>query len=416
MNLRFAINSLSKKIVFTFFTVIQLVAIMVLLMNTFVSSSELSIEADRLLSEYKDEEYYKFKYNTNVLGLEEENKDTQRVSDILEKNKDNIKLMYITQGSIFMDEKAFVDDRVLPLEEIKIQDKRYLPHLTYEVNENIFNNESIKFYKGNGEKFKSIETIKDENPIILGYNYSSKFNISDDFSYIEFLEDGSKVVKNYKVVGILKQGTEMSVSPEPKNKVNTDDLIFVASSHITKGEDRYKENYINNLLGGGYFYAIDNFNVKNLSSELDMVIDDGEIISLKDQIKRYNEELNSYLKPINIFLWAILVFVIISMITTFLNMILKEMKEMGINLLLGATFKDIKLRVVLELILLLAVSSVIGIIIYCTFLGIPENIMVFIMGILKSLLSFGLVFCIVLILPMLKLRSLEISELIRGEE
>lgn len=241
----------------------------------------------------------------------------------------------------------------------------------------------------NGRIF--IESDYQENeeyiPIILGYDFCKYYNIND-------------IIDNkYLVVGILEKD-EFYLNPRWQGKVYylNKSIILPMTYEITGW-------------GGGF---LNQLNVITTNQKvLDGIIDKSEALGLQnvefrqmiDQLSYIHDEIYSRLRIYLGIAIILLVMCIISEVSTLLHMIERRKKEFVIHIMCGASRKDINVRICMQVIIILLLSSILS----C-------NIYTEIIYWLLTLISVVLIAIIVLAIPLYRLHKQSISEILKRKE
>lgn len=224
--------------------------------------------------------------------------------------------------------------------------------------------ETFKYKIEKGRYFIDSDFVKSDSiPVILGSDYMGKFNIGDK---IPSLSSDSDEIVNLKVIGFLKKGCYFFQSTfAPEGVFKTDNFILVPMFNMNKIET--KEDVIEEL---GRFWdtmIISNINEKKLLNEINSKTEKLDLFNIgldngKELLKEYKDNCTYQMKLTALIFGTIIIFTSINIITSIINYFMKKKKEFAINMMCGASNKDLVLRIVFQNIIIFTISYILMII------------------------------------------------------
>lgn len=194
-----------------------------------------------------------------------------------------------------------------------------------------------EFFDYNGEN---------EIPVVLGHNFKSIYDYDDTF-----IDNGGR---SYRVIGFLEKG-EMYAAPFETDKAKNLDNWMVIPKKVESSEDGM--NYITGLVST--FFISDNDlimkTVVEKSKELELL--PLEYHMLDKQIKFVIDDLKNEAITMGSILLLIFVFAATGMISYMVHFIQERLHEFAIHMLCGANYRDIILRIVIQLVCILLIAD-----------------------------------------------------------
>lgn len=167
-----------------------------------------------------------------------------------------------------------------------------------------------------------------------------------------------------------------------------------------------------NHISAGYLVTQNREYINEISNELLEYKYKFKLVDLNDSIKEYKNEIKDSLSPVIVTSIIVILFSLISVIIVMINSISKDKREYGINIMVGATLKDIKFRVIGELYVLLSLSLIVSGVILNTIPELKFNIFDFLLASLCMIFLIALVSLILIY----NLNKISIDTLMRRKE
>lgn len=424
MNLKFIHEGISKRILFSFLTVIQFTIAIICIYISVQFISDVAKKVSDVNKQFGNDKYYKFdntmaidklfvsdeeivENNINVL------QDMKRYID----NNKNISFISCNSDAIFVKKEQVMQAALLDYQVLKFDNVDYMRTQGGYVNKLFLEKMNYKFIEGGIENFNVKSHSK--TPVIVGSTYKEKYSVGDEITASIKNSDGEYKEEQVVIVGILSDDSYINFgglyldNQSLKNTIllpYNDALLMknINESNLKNSQRLYLSQYIS----GGYVILKDDkiFNEINnyfINSGLKF-----QLIDFNNAIEKYKKESIDGFKPILYIASMIIIFSIISVIIVMVNAISKEKKEYGINIMLGATMRDIKIRMLGQIITLLGVSFFISI-------GILKNFEIFRFNINHLMVTIYVLIIIVMIIAKIiiaKLNKYSINDLVRRSE
>lgn len=422
-NFKYAYLGITKKVFLSFIIIIQVMVTSFMIYSALKIRNDINNNANSILNIFNDKKAYYMKVSEDFIDRINSEKFTSR--DVLEaynaiKNiqgthfycrEDGFSIPYFDGIEKFKDNPSFTT----------IEDVKFIPVKSMWMDKNMWQKFKLNFIEGNGFREEDFEKENDKIPVILGYDYKDKYKAGDTFPYYD---TQNKKIRNAEVIGILQQDSYLLYKVDYAEKFeNLNNYIVTAFIDLDKlPEDKLLTNY--------YFQVFDLFNTSYFL--FDETKSDIEIEKNLADINEVFEELNigkQNIKSVNkyldidkemlqaqkhnslIMLIMIILFLSIGIASSVLYRIKKEKKYYGIHIMNGATLNDICIRVFEEIFImfLIGFGASIGII-KSNFKSLNANILMLILLLLFIISIF------ISIVPILKIKKLKISELIKDGE
>lgn len=413
MNFKIAFDSLSKKILFTIFTIIQMTITFTFLYNLIYINGESksleekfnksfnenmyviepSIDLDDILAEsnLKDKELYKF-------------------YDYLKENED-LRSISVNEGYIltteFKDyEKFLYTDNYAPnfngvqtraINALKI-DYGYIKNIGITVES------GVNLAK---EDFNIKNNIY---PILLGQNLKGIFKIGQN---IEGFDDiGEKI--QYVVKGFIDKGYyNLGIPLNEYNISSLDNSILVPLKYnkFNKESDNFD---IITQIHKSLVTLKDDTKIEDLINEAKNNFGDIKVTKLDDLLEKYKEGIKVERTIVfNIFL-IVMIVCGIGIITNIMNSIKLRTKDFGVYMLNGASKKDIIKIVIYEILIIFALSAILSSLGIYT-LGQLGFVTISMLYVLKLVIYILFITAVIIIYPIFVLKKISINRLLRGE-
>lgn len=420
MNFKFIYEGISKKISFSLLTILQLTVGIVCIYLSLVMMSDSSSAVRKMNNYFSDQNYYMIDRSKAKIDLANINgevlKDIKKYLD----SKENIEFLSANSTVTLMKEKDSLEDAIVSFENVQFDKSNYSRSQSYQINKKFIEKMNYKFLDGGIDKF-NINTKDNDSkmPIILGYNYKDKYSVGDEIEEIHWSDEGNFKKGTMVVVGVLDNNNyicEQGVIENITSLNNSILLPFNEDNMLLKGGNKDSEMIrtvdLFNYITKGYIILGAEENVSNFKDDLQNFKYKLDIKNLNEEISKYKKDNFEDIKPILSVTIAVMVFTIISIVVVMINSILTDKKEFGINMLLGATLKDIKVRVIGQVLVLLGISIVLSTIIILAINVIPFNMYIY--GFTLSIIS--ILITIICIIIVLNLKRYSVSDLVRRNE
>lgn len=423
MNFKFIYEGICKKLIHSILTVIQFTIGLISIFVAIQTLNNMSSAIYNMNSYFKGSEYCNINYEDVINDLYSSNiSDTEVISDIneiikikdyFEKSKE-FDFLHIMQDDIPIKRTFAVDGTILTYDSVEYKNEEYLRVQAYSANKKFLEKMNYSFIEGGASKFGS---SKSETTVILGNAYKEKYKTGDTIEVLDLDGIEEKIIK-LKVIGILDKENyvfENGISAIGKSLDNT--MIVPYNDQITNYIDEVEnKNWIQinlaNYLMNGYIVLNENIDIETVNKELGKFKYKLSIESLEEQVDKYKQETIKAISPVIFTAFLIIMFTIISIVIIMINSIIKDKAEFGINIMLGATMKDIKKRLVGEVIMLLGLSCFIA-------SGLLKAIPIFnfnFMDFIITILIMSIFMIIVATIVILYLNKYSVNDLIRRQE
>ncbi|MGL4914031.1 MAG: hypothetical protein ACRC3Y_16540 [Romboutsia sp.] len=419
MNFKFMYEGISKKIVFSILTIIQFTVVMLCVYIALDILGDTAADIKGINKYFSEGKYYRVdnSISSNSVAIFEEDemvyeelKNLNDTYDYLVKEK-GIKLLSARTDEVLVKEGEILREGIVDTERVRNGENTFLRVKGVLTNKDFLQEMNYKFIDGGFEKFVYKEG---KIPVILGNMYKEKYKVGDT---IKSLDDEKKEVE-LEVVGILNE----------KNYLYEDGLFTVENNlenailypfnekiigNFPKEMEKSLFTYIelNNYIGNSYIKD-EGLNIKEINKELLEFNIKYQFMDLEKGIEEYRSSQMESIKPIIYMTGVVILFSVISVIVVIMNSFIKDRKEFGINILIGATMNDIKNRILLEIIGLFGVSIVLFIILLLC-IPILKVKLAYVVGTMTIIF---LILLMVLTIIRKNLNKYSINELIRRSE
>lgn len=422
MDFKFIYEGLSKKLSFTLLTIIQFTIVFLCIyvaIDTFVKVNSTTKE---LIEVFDDGYFYELDESMCITDLAstdnrfllEDFRELLKIKDFFDKNP-KIEFLTMSYSELLIDKNASIPNssRVNMIE--NLNEKEYLRVEAYCINKAYVENMNYNYIQGSHNDFKEVEK-NGTLSVIVGYNYKNKYKVSD---FIEVYNPIKGETEKLNIVGILNSDSYIFEESASMNKISLNNAIIFPINEEIFSCDVNNENEILRAKTSLQNYLQSGF-IKLSDKELESVVNDFLIknkfkFQLKDinqSIREFKDEIYFLTKPIIYTVTIVIIFTIISVIVVMTNSINKSKQEFGINIMLGATLKDIRNRVLGEVIMLVILSSIISIFIisFVDFVNLRG------INIVITMIIIGIIVLFISIILINKLNKYSINQLVRRRE
>lgn len=422
-NFKYAYLGIIKKIFLSFIIIIQVMATSFMIYSALKIRSDINNNANSILSIFNDKKAYYMKVSDDFNDKMDNKKITNQ--NVLEAYK----VLNNIQGTHFYCRNSAIPIAYFDgIEKFRnntssktVDDVKYVPVNLMCIDKNMWQQFKLNFIEGNGFREEDFEKENDKIPVILGYDYKDKYKVGDTFLYYDTENNRTR---NAEVLGILKQDSYLLYKVDYIEKFkNLNNYIVKAFVDIDKlPEEKLLTKYyyqVFDLFNTSYFLFDETKSNTEIGKNLADVNEAFEELSIgKQNIKNVDKYLENDKEMLQeqkhnslIMLIMIILFLSIGIASSVLYRIKKEKKYYGIHIMNGATLNDICIRVFEEIFItfLIGFSGSIGII-KLNFKSLNANILMLILLLLFIISIF------ISIVPILKIKKLKISELIKDGE
>ena len=426
MNFKFIYEGLSKKIIFSVLTIIQFTIVIVCIYVGIGIVNNLNKSVNSVNKYFNNGQYYKIDDKMAIIegssSFEEVsvNKNMSILKDIksyFENNK-NIEFLSVRSDEVLLRKEVAINETIVTNIMVNFENEDYIRTQGFCVNKKFLEKMNYDLLDGSIEEF-NIEKDKDYIPVILGYTYKDKYKVGDRIETINNDYTGEYKKTELKVVGILLKENyvhEDGILAERQSLKNA--ILFPFDENITLiNNDNVKSHLfinieLNNYIKSGYVILNNNESADEINKDLLKFKLKYQLEDLNKSIEEYRNELIDHLKPGIYMAIIVILFSIISVVIVMINSIAKDKKEFGINIMIGATMSDIRIRVLGQVFSLLGISIVISSILLKSF-------DVFNFNIIDLSLTVGVMVGILIVISsiiILTLNKYSINDLIRSSE
>lgn len=415
-NIKYAIEDIIRRPFIFFIIVIQIVVATMILTTGLCWSVKTMDTVSRTKNMFKDREIYGLlddtdrNYIQNSVNKADGMDRMYKLYTFLRENND---FSVCSQGSTNIIIKDFTDkDKFY----YGTADKKYLNN-PYPNIEGHFSNikgfyvddgyvKEFPLEVSSGRTFEEQDYSSEDMPVILGSEYKGIYNVGDTFDYFDYT---NKKIRKLEVIGILKSNTYSFSMGEAQSLDNFVIYPYQTITPSTSNKEMY-DGWINHctVITNDKDKALEE--IRKESSDLELYnfrLNSWKSMTIRLIQSNSEEAMKSILLSIAIFL-----FVSVGIVAVQLNRIKSSLREFGIHLLSGARKRDIEERIILSTIMYVIIGSVLG-----TYFGYVTNKQIYDTRVILFIIPIMiLLMIIILILPLNKIRKMEITNIIRREE
>lgn len=404
-------NILNNKLV-NFLLVVQLVLGLTAIYNSINISERLNSEINRFDRVFNNGKVYKIRNEYFNQSETIKSADLEKLNKSIDNIDSSKNIEYPYSFNIAIYNKSFENSSLFEAtpDKLEVNNKDFFRSYSIFMNELAKEKANLEIQEGSWFLEEESNTI----PVVLGYDYSEYFHVNDEFEFIDFEND--KVLRKAKIIGFLKKGSEISANlelPLDLRDINLDKYIIFNNKELINNK-----NSILSLLFNNYIYFNQNTNLDDIEIESNKIIKDFKDANLPVYLSFEGKELENNIedlkssKELSILTSIIItIFLSITIVLTLLNSVIKRTKEFGVHILNGATIKKMMYFILGEVLILI---------------GIAFLIFVLELSILSNNLNYKLILEIfigsiaysvfVSIIPITKLKSISIRDMVNGRE
>ena len=352
----------------------------------------------------------------NGAKVVESNYDEETAKEVLQFLNNENDFYYFAKQTLVLSD--FEGSENIGLEISESPKGKSLMDSVYSINNNFFNINKIELEQG---RFFTEEELKvnihsnknNKVPVIMGYEYEKYFNIGDQVSIFNIDENVS-----VEIIGFMKENT--SVIDYNKMignaEINIDNKV-IAPYGIT---GTYSENLKKIFWGKGILKMDFDIPMEDINNRLntisDYILTKMDVkVGFSDINKTVNEEYQYRLSIIIIRMISTLVICILGITTLGIISLMsidKRKKEFGIHILSGSTKLDLYKSIVIEQVILTVIPFISVWVYLKGVVGLGINYSITII----SLLILTAVIGIITFISIVKIQSISISTLIKGDD
>ena len=424
MKFRFIYEGLSKKITFSILTIIQFTIGILCIYTSIELINDVNSSIDDINKYFGNGKYYKIEGSMVDKEIMPDDEAVERNIVILKEikayldNNKNLDLLSARRDEVFVKKGEELNDAIVISDIINFQDTNYIRVQSFSANSKFLEKMNYKMLEGSIQGF-SIEKDKDYIPVILGYAYKDKYKIGDKIETLRINERWEYEKGKMRVIGILTEDNyvyENGMLTEGQSLNNAILLPYTEFFRLdSSGNSKLKTLStieLHNYLMAGYILLDDNDLLEKINEDLLKFQLKYQLKDLSKSMEEYKSSNMEKVKPLIYMAVIVILFSLISVVIVMINTIIKDKKDFGINIMMGATMADIRMRVLGQVFLLLGMSIVIATIIL-------KSIQIFDFNIMVLFLTLGVMVVILMIISLiiiLTLNKYSINDLIRRSE
>ena len=410
-NIKFSFWELSKKIGFTFISIIQLAVTFTFLYNIIYIKNEVITTTNKITSTFSKDNIY---IMDAFYGMD----------DIYSKtDTDYLKFYnYLKNNDNFIHSTAYTDHLLLKKVEnsnfllttnyapIK-EEEQYYPIKTLKVDYNYIKEFKYNIIEGQSLYENDFIENRSEVPVLLGINYKDVYNINDKIEYYDY-KHGKK---NLIIKGFIDKGANyIGKNIESKNVISLDNYIIFPLESPTSNIDKF--DIINSILESYIIINSNDVESTLIDIEKNAIKDFGEIklSNIDENIQKYVDKYKIEEDILKVIFFIVFIMCFIGIMANMINYINNNMKVFAVNLLNGARKLDIKLIVFYQIFIIVFSSiflSISGIHLLKILNFVEFNPKYFIQLFILALITI----LILIIIPSIYIKKLSINTLLRRE-
>ncbi|MGL6186543.1 MAG: ABC transporter permease [Clostridium chrysemydis] len=413
MNLKIAFDSLSKKLLFTLFTIIQMTVTFTFLYNLIYINSESKSLEEKFNKSFKENMYViepKIDLDDILSDDNLKGKELYKFHDYL-KSDENLKSIsnldsYILTSEFKDYEKFLYTDNYAP----NFDGVQTRAINAVEVDYGYIKNFGITVKEGENLTKEDFNIKDNKVPILLGENFKGIFNIGEVIEGYDYY--GKKI--DYIVKGFIDKGFYNIGVPLNEYNIRSLDNSILVPFKENKFNKSSEDFDIVNQVHKSIVTIDDDKNRDELLENANMNFGNIKITKLDTLLEKYKEGIKiERTIVLNIFL-VVMIICAVGITTNIMNSIKLRTKDFGVYMLNGASKKDIIKIVVYEILIIFTLSALLSSI-GISILGSLQYVTINKIYILKLLLYILIITLIILIYPIKILKKISINSLLRGE-
>ncbi|MFL0247521.1 hypothetical protein [Candidatus Clostridium stratigraminis] len=409
-NLWYSFREFKNSIIFKLIILVQIILSIILLYRVNEIRNYEYGKLDLIQKITKDKTIYTFISNYNsAQDLLKDSLDSSKFGEFYSAIVENYSLVTVTPGEVFMDvfqnNSQFIDNDYIQIDKYKLIN-------SLQCSSNFFSVFDIKLSQGNLSEFTDYTKLNDDDtkeklePVILGDSYKSFFKLNDIIK---------TKYKTLKVVGFLRQNQfylDKGIY-DPSRAKNLNTYIICPIPYQIQIANLNNALLVCDNSKNISFSYIQN-DIKELSKKSDIKL---SINNPSDAITNFVNTITYNANIKILIVYIIMFFVVIGLLAIFINRINARRKEFSVHLMHGATYMDIYIRILLENLYLLIMSTVLAFYyLQRAQVRVLFEIIKFDFGAFeKSVIIIFIIMIIVAMVPIHNIRKNRLNYLIKGE-
>jgi putative ABC transport system permease protein len=433
LNLKFAFFGLSKRILFTVLTIIQLSASFILLYTSIYLYDDLAKNNNNVIKYFNNKAIYTLRNNEDYypdLFKTEEPKKYEDFYNYLNTSRNFIHISYEGTYLLLKDFKyseKFVQTTMYSVENAG---RKFVAANALIIDEHYLNYFPLFLLEGRSFTEDDFKIYENQNaiPVMLGASYKKIFNLGEEWEYVD---NQTNELKKIKVIGFLKNNQIFTNTALPLNNIKSlDNFIVFPNGRVQRNisEDSqkqkkyntdYKINLYNHIMNSVVVITQENRQeqiIKDLETKAKEIgFFDIQALNSKKELDKQKKLYQQQNLIINALFIIILTICSIGIVSNMLYSIIKRYKEFGVHVLTGARVYDIAMRIFLEVLILILISLVFS------FLGVDllknSNIVQLqLVPFLKLVIVSFILAIFVSLIPVIYVVNIQVNNLLRRAE
>lgn len=412
-NFKFSLLELERKPFFSILTIIQLIVSFVLIYMCLAFSNSVSNKVGVVDNIFNGKNYYTINSNNTNYLTEIDVDNIQEFMNMIDSR--NIDVYSVSTDSLPIKCSDISPDKIVGFGG---EDNGYNQVKVIYVNSNYINNIGIDLSEG---EFNDNSYV----PVILGEGYRNQFKIGDKIESVRFDLNENIVNETLIVTGFAKKGSLVCINGSPDDLIEVDNYIIIQRDldlkmKLKKYDDENKEMnekiIIYNYLTNAYYDFKESGDIKKIEKSTSNSGLNFKFESNNEKIDEFIKENSTTLWQIRVFVIFILFFTIISIIIVMINSINDNSKEYGINMMVGASNKDIACRILYQIIILFSTSLAVALFIIWRFICDDIYITMNFINVFELIIICTVICIFTCIMPSKKLKKISLNSIMKGSE
>ena len=412
-NFKFSLLDLERKPFFSILTIIQLIVSFVLIYMCLAFSNSVSNKVGVVDNIFNGKNYYTINSNNTNYLTEIDVDNIQEFMNMIDSR--NIDVYSVSTDSLPIKCSDISPDKIVGFGG---EDNGYNQVKVIYVNSNYINNIGIDLSEG---EFNDNSYV----PVILGEGYRNQFKIGDKIESVRFDLNENIVNETLIVTGFAKKGSLVCINGSPDDLIEVDNYIIIQRDldlkmKLKKYDDENKEMnekiIIYNYLTNAYYDFKESGDIKKIEKSTSNSGLNFKFESNNEKIDEFIKENSTTLWQIRVFVIFILFFTIISIIIVMINSINDNSKEYGINMMVGASNKDIACRILYQIIILFSTSLAVALFIICRCICDDMYITMNFINVFELIIICTVICIFTCIIPSKKLKKISLNSIMKGSE
>ena len=412
-NFKFSLLELERKPFFSILTIIQLIVSFVLIYMCLAFSNSVSNKVGVVDNIFNGKNYYTINSNNTNYLTEIDVDNIQEFMNMIDSR--NIDVYSVSTDSLPIKCSDISPDKIVGFGG---EDNGYNQVKVIYVNSNYINNIGIDLSEG---EFNDNSYV----PVILGEGYRNQFKIGDKIESVRFDLNENIVNETLIVTGFAKKGSLVCIIGSTDDLIEVDNYIIIQRDldlkmKLKKYDDENKEMnekiIIYNYLTNAYYDFKESGDINKIEKSTSNSGLNFKFESNNEKIDEFINENSTTLWQIRVFVIFILFFTIISIIIVMINSINDNSKEYGINMMVGASNKDIACRILYQIIILFSTSLAVALFIICRCICDDMYITMNFINVFELIIICTVICIFTCIIPSKKLKKISLNSIMKGSE